>query len=82
MPVTNFQSRSRHGHELLENVSQSHGRDRDRDRDRDYRDSRRSRRALPWRPFLGEKYFQLEFILYDAVFCADSAYCIHFALNS
>jgi hypothetical protein len=42
--VTNFQSRSRHGHELLKEIGHGHG--RDRDRDRDYRDSRRSRRAL------------------------------------
>ncbi len=34
--MTNFQSRSRHGH--------------GRDRDRDYRDSRRSRRALVIKP--------------------------------
>jgi hypothetical protein len=42
--VTDHQSRSRHGHEVLKNISHGHG--RDRDRDRDYRDSRRSRRAL------------------------------------
>ena len=42
--MTDYQSRSRHGHELLENISHGHG--RDRDRDRDHRDSRRSRRAL------------------------------------
>jgi hypothetical protein len=40
--VTDGESRSRNGHELLKNISHGHG----RDCDRDYRDSRRSRRAL------------------------------------